>query len=821
MLLPYYGGRFVEMVGSPGGVSTEALNQVTAEIIVVAIASSLTSMIRGALFVLAGERIVCELRKQVFRALLRQEVAFFDVQTTGALVSRLTNDTGTLQNAASSNISIFLRSSASLLLSVIVMLVTSWKLTLAMLVTVPVVSILAVFMGQISRRVSKKYQDETAEVGNLASETFGNLRTVRAFSSGEKLMDKKYCAASDLVYRYGRQRSMIYGAWSGVVGMLFFIAFTIVLRYGATLVHNNEMTSGQLISFILYTVSLSGSVAMLGSLMPSFASAIGATVKIFEIIDREPAQVEGQVEPADCRGKVEFQNVSFSYVTRPDQQVLKNVSFTAEPNQVVALVGQSGSGKSSCVSLLQRLYDCQEGSVKIDDVDVKQLKYSYLRSHIAVVSQEPILFAISARENIAFGVEEIDETKLMEAAKLANCHGFIADFTDGYNTLVGERGIQLSGGQKQRVAIARAIMANPSILLLDEAQGFAVVFGFSRLFSLLRLMALVTTMLEKFLSDLQAEGDYKEVLIKNRVIHSNARSPDLGSLCGLDSAIQDLFVDLPRATASVINGLATAAKVLLEAASNPDSPVQGKPEAFSIQQQQQPASGQTSITRLTVSRLQCLEILAAGFFGFLQRDWYSRREGLDLPGFSFEKLWCYDCRKWDGKNFVLMAVLLYFAGMSEQSKEFLDETLVLKRKACGAQQVGDEVFCPVEMQLDGVSIHSFDGPSHLQADFANQYIGGGVLSGGGTQEECMFLEFPELLASIYLVERMLPHEAVEIVGARTTTAFGIARTQVSYGDLSITTWVLEDMFRDRSNSVDLLLSSARPFLLRLAYNLDE
>mmetsp|Transcript_19990 Transcript_19990/g.46927 ORF Transcript_19990/g.46927 Transcript_19990/m.46927 type:complete len:651 (-) Transcript_19990:208-2160(-) len=469
MLLPYYGGRFVEMVGSQEGVSMDALNQVTAEILVVAVASSLTSMIRGALFVLAGERIVCELRKQVFRALLRQEIAFFDVQTTGALVSRLTNDTGTLQNAASSNISIFLRSSASLLLSVIVMLVTSWKLTLAMLVTVPVVSILAVFMSQISQRVSKKYQDETAEVGNLASETFGNLRTVRAFSSGEKLMDKKYCAASDLVYRYGRQRSMIYGAWSGVVGMLFFVAFTIVLRYGATLVHEGEMTSGQLISFVLYTVSLSGSVAMLGSIMPSFASAIGATVKIFEIIDREPAQVEGQVDPAECRGKVEFQGVSFAYVTRPDQQVLKKVSFTAEPNQVVALVGQSGSGKSSCVSLLQRLYDCQEGTVKIDDVDVKQLKYSYLRSHIAVVSQEPILFAISARENIAFGVEEINENKLMEAAKLANCHGFISDFTEGYNTLVGERGIQLSGGQKQRVAIARAIMANPSILLLDEA----------------------------------------------------------------------------------------------------------------------------------------------------------------------------------------------------------------------------------------------------------------------------------------------------------------------------------------------------------------
>ncbi|CAJ1439817.1 unnamed protein product, partial [Effrenium voratum] len=448
MLLPFYGGQFVQMIGGGHDVNTDKLNQVTVEILVVAVLSALTSMVRGMLFVLAGERIVRELRKQVFQALLRQEVGFFDVQTTGALVSRLTNDTGTLQNAASSNISIFLRCSASLLLSLIVMLVTSWKLTLAMLLTVPVVSILAAVMGHFSRKVSKSYQDETAECGNIASETFGNLRTVRAFSSGEKLMNKKYCTASDKVYKYGRQRSMIYGAWSGVVGLLFFVAFTIVLRYGAGLVEAGEMSSGALISFVLYTVSLSGSVAMLGSIMPSFASAIGATVKIFQIIDREPVQVEGTLEPAECKGKLEFDNVCFNYVTRPETQVLKNVSFKAEPNQVVALVGQSGSGKSSCVALLQRLYDCQAGAVKIDNIDVKQLKYSYLRRHMAVVSQEPILFAISARENIAFGVEasEMDEGKMIEAAKLANCHGFISEFPEKYDTLVGERGIQLSGG---------------------------------------------------------------------------------------------------------------------------------------------------------------------------------------------------------------------------------------------------------------------------------------------------------------------------------------------------------------------------------------
>ncbi|CAE7246205.1 Parg [Symbiodinium sp. CCMP2592] len=282
-------------------------------------------------------------------------------------------------------------------------------------------------------------------------------------------------------------------------------------------------------------------------------------------------------------------------------------------------------------------------------------------------------------------------------------------------------------------------------------------------------MAFNTESLTKFVEDCSARdaGAAEVTAAVSRVILSNARSADqLGSLVGLESALEDVFTDLPRAAASVIDGLVNAAKVLLAASQNADSPVHGKPEAFSRQQLQPPA-GETAIVRLAVSRLQCLEILAAGFFGFLQRDWYSRQPvAADLPGFGFEKLWLYDCRKWHGKNFVLMAVLLYFAQMSQQSKDLMDEALVFKRKAFGAHRVGDEVFCAVEMQQDGVSIHGFDGPNHLQADFANQYLGGGVLSGGGTQEECMFVEFPELLASIYLVERMLPHEAVEMVGAR-------------------------------------------------------
>ncbi|CAK9060457.1 unnamed protein product [Durusdinium trenchii] len=757
ILLPYFGGQFVQMVGSNTGVTSEELNQITEKIVVVAVASSITSMIRGMLFVLAGERIVRELRKQVFHALLRQEVAFFDVQTTGALVSRLTNDTQTLQNAASSNISIFLRCSSSLLLSLIVMFVTSWKLTLAMLATVPVASILAAIMGHFQRKVSKKYQDETAELGNIASETFGNLRTVRAFQSGERLMEKKYCDASDQVYLYGWKRSMIYGAWSGVVGLLFFVAFTVVLRFGAGLVERGEMQSGDLISFVLYTVSLSGSVAMLGSIMPAFSAAIGATQKIFEITDRIPAQSDGLLDPVECKGKLEFEKVCFTYATRPDAMVLKNVSFQAESNQVVALVGQSGSGKTSCVSLLQRLYDCQSGAVKIDGVDVKELKFSYLRRNMAVVSQEPILFAISARENIAFGVEEADQGKLEEAAKLANCHGFISEWEKGYDTLVGERGIQLSGGQKQRVAIARAILANPTILLLDEADPKD---------------GRLTEAKRDGRSDQQTSLDMPVGLmarigmvgaIRNILKSPGEKSEHGTRFCGLHSALAQLQED--PTTSGWQKGLCGAIEALLSAdlAKLP----------FSTQLPEPEPSSDPAFARQEVSRRQCIQILAAGFFGILDRRWSEEGATHDMPGFHFSKLWQYDCERWGTKNFVLMAVLVFFGQAAKMSSEMLEEKLIITRKATKKglnletmAELENIILCPVEMKNDGISIHEFGGEAHLQADFANAYLGGGVLSGGGTQEECMFVEFPELLALIYLVEKMAPHEAVEIYGAR-------------------------------------------------------
>jgi len=470
MLIPLFGGRFIQLITTPEGIHGGDLRDLMISIIVVSILMSIFSSIRGGLYELAGERVICRLRKRVFAALLKQEIAFFDEQTSGALVSRLTSDTTTLQNAASSYVSMGCRSAAQFVVSLIILFVMSWKLTLTMLGVVPAVSILAGVMMRILRKVSEKYQEQTAEAGKVAGEALGNMRTVRVFLRGEEHMTTRYNNAAQSIFVLGSKRSWIYGAWNGIVGLLFYMAFTVVLWVGASLVDSGELKASTLVQFILYTLSLSMSIMMLGSILPQIGTTMGATAKVFSLIDRVPGMADGGLDPGEhCGGLVEFEKVTFSYATRREAKVLDDVSFVAQPNQVVALVGPSGSGKSSCISLTLRLYDVAEGAVRIDGHDVRNLRRDWLRSHITVVSQEPVLFAASARENIKFGLECTTEEELIKVAKLANCHDFIMDFPDKYDTLVGERGIQLSGGQKQRVAIARALITNPTILLLDEA----------------------------------------------------------------------------------------------------------------------------------------------------------------------------------------------------------------------------------------------------------------------------------------------------------------------------------------------------------------
>mmetsp|Transcript_26242 Transcript_26242/g.75736 ORF Transcript_26242/g.75736 Transcript_26242/m.75736 type:complete len:632 (+) Transcript_26242:1-1896(+) len=471
LLVPYFGGEFIKMLTASSGISSEGVGHLMLQILCSSLVLSAFTACRDYLFDLAGERAIADLRKEVFAALLRQEMAYFDFQTSGQMVSRLTNDAATLRDAATSDLSMAIQSFASMVMSLVILFATTWKLTLTMLGVVPAASLLASMMGKIARRVGKAYQDKLSDASNVAGETLGNMRTIRAFRHGENLMSTRFGEATDSTFRCGRQQAMISGVWGGVVGLLFYVSFGTVLWFGARLVQRGELEVGKLVSFILYTLSLSASIVMLGAIMPRFGTVLGATEKVFEIIERAPVMVPGAIDiGGTCEGLVEFEDVTFAYGTRPEMAVLRSVTFVARPSQVIALVGPSGSGKSTCVALLQRLYDCTGGSVRIDSFDVRELTSASLRRHISVVSQEPVLFALTVRENIRFGApSQATEESMLEASKLANCDGFIRSFPEGYETLVGERGIKLSGGQKQRVAIARAMMASPTILLLDEA----------------------------------------------------------------------------------------------------------------------------------------------------------------------------------------------------------------------------------------------------------------------------------------------------------------------------------------------------------------
>jgi len=376
--------------------------------------------------------------------------------------------------AATETVSMAIRTAINILMSVVVMLLISWSLTFWMLATTPVFSLLVMAVSRWSAKVGGEYQKEVSKLAGLATDTFSNMRTVTAFRFGPGFMRKRWLEGMDGMYRVSKLKCLLNAVSSAAYFYAFWVCFGIILHQAAHLCLEGHLSRGELIAFLLYTMNLSTSVLVLGGQIPALAGAVGAGKKVFELLDRESEIREGNCCPQTCTGSLEMCAVVFSYPSRDEVRVLKSVSFSMDPCVMTAIVGRSGSGKSSCLALLQRLYDPSEGVVKIDGLDIRGLRLAFLRAHIATVSQEPVLFATTCKANIIFGVEagcseELAQSRMVEAAKLANCHDFILGFPEKYLTKVGERGLKLSGGQKQRVAIARAIVVKPSILLLDEA----------------------------------------------------------------------------------------------------------------------------------------------------------------------------------------------------------------------------------------------------------------------------------------------------------------------------------------------------------------
>jgi ATP-binding cassette subfamily B protein len=429
---------------------------------------AIMSYFQSLLFNTVGEFGLSDLRQALFGHLTEMPMTFFGQQQVGELTSRMFADLTQLQDAFIMAIPQFLRQSIILLGSIGMMIFISPRLTGVMLTCFPPAIIGAILIGRAVGKRSRVTQDELAQSANVVAEAFQGIANVKAFCN-ELFEQKRYEARLILFLKSVRHGAKARATLVAFIIFAIFTAITIVLWYGTTLLIDHRLTNGELFGFTIYTIFIGGSLGSFADLYSNLQRSIGATQRVRELLNEPAEPLEVATRVARFRGDVRFDRVTFAYPARPEVEVLRHLSFSAQAGKIVALVGPSGAGKSTIAALLLRFYDPQQGSLLFDGRPATDYGLHELRSQMALVPQEVLLFGGSIAENIAYGKPGAVQSEIEAAARRANAHDFIAQFPEGYATLVGDRGVKVSGGQRQRIAIARALLKDPSILILDEA----------------------------------------------------------------------------------------------------------------------------------------------------------------------------------------------------------------------------------------------------------------------------------------------------------------------------------------------------------------
>jgi len=468
LILPMAVRRVVDNFNAQSG---EILDQYFTAALAVAALLALGTGLRYALVTRLGERVVADIRKGVFDRVIEMSPAFFERIMTGEVLSRITTDTTLILSVIGSSVSIALRNFLIFLGGLVLMVFTSAKLTGLVLLIVPLIIVPILTLGRRLRGLSRENQDWIAQSSGNASEALLSVQTVQAFTH-ERASRKLFAVLTEQSFDAARRRIFTRALMTVIVIFLVFAGVVSVLWIGARDVREGTMTAGMLVQFVIYAIMVAGSVAALSEIWGELQRAAGATERLVELLGTDDA-VQDPENPVQVTspvaGALRFENVQFSYPARRDLPALNDLDLDIAPGETVALVGPSGAGKTTIIQLLQRFYDPDEGTVTLDGVALRDMARREFRAHMALVPQDPVIFATSARENIRFGRLDASDEEVEDAARAAAAHDFIAALPEGYNTYVGERGVMLSGGQKQRIAIARAILRDAPVLLLDEA----------------------------------------------------------------------------------------------------------------------------------------------------------------------------------------------------------------------------------------------------------------------------------------------------------------------------------------------------------------